>query len=55
MALRKQLVTAHLEGISWRIFKQYPEAVRDLIRGDSVSMHSIKETDCTMWDWREIS
>ena len=33
MILRKQLVTAHLEGISWRIFNQYPEAVRDLIKG----------------------
>jgi hypothetical protein len=33
MVDRKQLVTAHLEGVSWRVFAQYPDVVRDLIRG----------------------
>ncbi len=35
MATRKRLVTAHLEAVSWRVFEQYPDVVRDLIRGHS--------------------
>ena len=35
MANRKQLVTGHLESVSWRVFDQYPDVVRDLIRGHS--------------------
>ena len=29
----RRLVTAYLEGVSWSVFEQYPEVVRELIRG----------------------
>lgn len=30
-----QLVTSHLEGVSWRVFKQYPEVIQEMIKGHS--------------------
>lgn len=35
MARRKQLVTEHLESVSWSVFEQYPNVVRKIIRGRS--------------------
>ena len=32
---RRSLVTSYLEGVSWRVFEEYPGLVRDLIRGES--------------------
>lgn len=33
MTSHRQLVTAHLEGVSWNVFQQYPDVLRSLIRG----------------------
>ncbi len=35
MPARKQLVTAHLEAVSGRVFEQYPEVLKEMIRGHS--------------------
>ena len=35
MAARRKLVLEHLENISWRVMEDYPDVIRDMIRGKS--------------------
>ena len=45
MVGKKRLVTAYLEAVSWRVFDQYPEVVRDLIRAGDAGLVSFNMSD----------